>query len=34
VDFKQQVFEKIKDLKVADTQLLTERVEELKNTEG
>lgn len=34
VGFKQQVMEKVKALKKGDTQVLTERVEELKGQEG
>ena len=34
VQFKQQIMEKVVSLKKGDTQILTERVEELKGQEG
>ena len=34
ITFKNEIVKKIKDLKRADTQLLTERIEELKGEEG
>lgn len=34
VDFKMKIMEKVKELKRGDTQILTERVEELKGQEG
>ena len=32
--FKQSIMEKVKELKRGDTQILTERVEEIKGQEG